>query len=260
VDIISESTERGVVERRFDLKVADEVVPGIIWTPEGTTEPRPLILIGHGGTQHKRVANVLGLARRFVRHLGFSAVAIDAPDHGERVTDDEAANVARQRLEGRIASGPGRGTEVSDDEARRWVERAKRGTTDWMATIDALEAEPGLSDGRFGYWGLSMGTLLGVPLVAREPRISAAVLGLAGLGKLAGGSGYEAAARSISIPILFVFQWHDELMSRQSGIDLFDALGSTEKTMHVNPGGHVAIPLFERDSYDDFFRRHLGSG
>ena len=29
--------------------------------------------------------------------------------------------------------------------------------------------------------------------------------------------------------------------------------------MHINPGGHVAIPAFERESYERFFVRHLGS-
>jgi hypothetical protein len=27
--------------------------------------------------------------------------------------------------------------------------------------------------------------------------------------------------------------------------------------MHVNPGGHLGIPLFERDSWERFFTRHL---
>ena len=30
--------------------------------------------------------------------------------------------------------------------------------------------------------------------------------------------------------------------------------------MHVNPGGHVETPLFERDDYEAFFLRHLGKG
>jgi len=47
-------------------------------------------------------------------------------------------------------------------------------------------------------------------------------------------------------------------MTRESGIALFDAIGSEEKTMHINPGGHVGTPLFERDAYDAFFARHLG--
>jgi hypothetical protein len=28
--------------------------------------------------------------------------------------------------------------------------------------------------------------------------------------------------------------------------------------MHVNPGPHVGIPLFERDAAAAFYRRHLG--
>jgi len=28
--------------------------------------------------------------------------------------------------------------------------------------------------------------------------------------------------------------------------------------MHINPGGHVETPLFERDAADAFFKRHLG--
>jgi len=70
---------------------------------------------------------------------------------------------------------------------------------------------------------------------------------------------FEEAARSLDIPILFVFQWHDELMTRESGLALFDAIGSQEKTMHVNPGGHVQMPLFEREAAEAFFVRHLGT-
>ena len=39
---------------------------------------------------------------------------------------------------------------------------------------------------------------------------------------------------------------------------LFDALGSAEKTLHANPGGHFRIPSFEIDSSIRFFARHLG--
>ena len=258
--IASEKSERGVVERRFDLEVEGDVVPGIIWSPEGVDGATPFVLIGHGGTQHKRVPNVLGLARRFVRHLGYSAVAIDAPGHGDRVTDQAAADEARRNLEARIAAGPGQGSvmDMTPEAARAWVERTTRGVADWKATVDDLEAEGLVSDGRIGYWGVSMGTAIGLPFVASEPRVKAAVLGLAGLSNRPGADAYEQAARSLTIPVLFVFQWDDELMSRQSGIDLFDALGSEDKAMHVHPGGHVGTPLYERDAYEAFFRRHLG--
>lgn len=257
MEIVSESSEKGVVERRFDLVVGDETVPGISWTPEAASAPVPTILIGHGGTQHKRVPNVLALGRRVVRHLGFAAVAIDAPGHGDRITDPAAAETARKRLEQRIASGERR-MDLASDEAKAFIERSERGVGEWQATVDAVQAQP-WSDGRFGYWGVSMGTVIGLPFVAAEPRVSCAVLGLAGLGGPMSGSRFEEAARRLTIPILFVFQWDDELMSRESGLALFDAIGSKEKAMHIHPGGHVATPLHERDSYDAFFRRHLSA-
>ena len=270
MDIVSEKAEKGVVERRFDVKacahdgergVDDEVVPGIMWLPDGSPEPRPTILIGHGGTQHKRVPNVLGLARRFVRHLGYNAVAIDAPGHGDRVTDAASADATRARLQQRIAEGAGgasRGMQLSPEEAKAWVERTRRGVIEWKAVVDDI-AESEHSNGKIGYWGVSMGTAIGLPFVAAEPRIDAAVIGLAGLSNRPGADDFERAARSLTIPILFVFQWDDELMTRESGIGLFDAIGSSQKTMHVNPGGHVATPLFERDAYDAFFTRHLSA-
>ena len=35
--------------------------------------------------------------------------------------------------------------------------------------------------------------------------------------------------------------------------------GSTEKTLHANPGSHFRVPPFEIDSSIRFFTRHLGS-
>lgn len=253
MQVLGETTERGVTERRFDLEVDGHVVPGIEWLPEGATGALPTVLIGHGGTQHKRVPNVLSLARRLVRHLGYRAVAIDAPGHGDRITDDAAAEAARTRLEQAIASG--KGMRLTAEDAAAWAERSRRGVAEWQAVVDHLE--PLVDGGRLGYWGVSMGTMIGLPFVAAEPRVRAAVLGLAGLG--GPGRDLEAAARSLAVPVLFLFQWDDELMTRESGIALFDAIGSKEKTLHVNPGGHVAMPGHEIDAVEAFYVRHLGA-
>lgn len=262
MQITSETAEKGVVEQHFTVAAGDEEVPGILWRPDGAGGSRPTVLIGHGGTQHKRAPNVLGLARRFVRHLGYAAVALDAPDHGERVRNPEAADKARANLERRIASGGREGRapgDLSPEEAKAWAARQAKGGEEWRALLDDLGGDTDLGNGPFGYWGLSMGTLIGLPFVASEPRIAAAVLGLAGLGGRLVVRGFEEAARRLSVPVLFVFQWDDELMTRDAGLALFDAIGSSEKTMHVNPGGHVATPLFERDDYEAFFTRHLGT-
>jgi pimeloyl-ACP methyl ester carboxylesterase len=264
MQIVDEAIDKGVVERRFDLEVDGDTVPGLWWLPEAASGPRPTILIGHGGTQHKRVPNVLSLGRRLVRHLGYTAVAIDAPGHGDRITDPDAARAAQRNLQRRIAEGrrsDGAGAPMADDPdaAAAMAARSAKGVREWKAVVDELQKHDVTAEGPVGYWGVSMGTAIGLPFVASEPRISAAVLGLLGLGGRFGGDAFEQAARSLEIPVLFLFQWDDELMSRESGLALFDAIGSVDKSMHVNPGGHVAMPLHERDAVEAFFARTLGT-
>jgi hypothetical protein len=52
-------------------------------------------------------------------------------------------------------------------------------------------------------------------------------------------------------------QWDDEGRERQPTLDLFDAFGSKEKTLHANLGGHAGTPWFEVDGGARFFSRHL---
>jgi dienelactone hydrolase len=248
-----EVIERGVVETSFVFDHDGEKVPGIMWRPEDAHDAGPMVLLGHGGTQHKRTPNILGLARRFVRHLGVSAVALDAPGHGDRIVDKEAFEERRRDLEQRVTSTGGAASAARTSRSFVDVDRA---VAEWSAVLDALEADALVADGRVGYWGVSMGTMIGLPFVAADPRVTCAVLGLMGLGGVVG-ERFETAARRCSIPVLFVFQWDDQLLSRQAGLELFDAIGSVDKAMHVFPGGHIATPLYERDAYDAFFARHL---
>ena len=44
----------------------------------------------------------------------------------------------------------------------------------------------------------------------------------------------------------------------ESGLALFDAFASKEKTLHANAGKHKELPRFEADSATRFFARHLG--
>src|SRR4029077_12223393 len=100
-------------------------------------------------------------------------------------------------------------------------------------------------------------TRYGVPFIASEPRITCAVLGLFGIGPEK--DEFTETAISIQVPLLFLYQLHDELMKPEAGLALFSAFGSKIKTMHINPGPHVGIPLFERDAYEAFYIRHMGS-
>jgi fermentation-respiration switch protein FrsA (DUF1100 family) len=75
---------------------------------------------------------------------------------------------------------------------------------------------------------------------------------------LAGGALLEKLAARITVPVQFGLQWDDELIPRTFGLALFDAIGSSEKTLPVNAGGHADLPRFEVESAARFFERHLG--
>ena len=264
MEIVEEVCERGVVERRVGLKVeSGEIVPGIVWLPEAATGPRPTVILGHGGTVHKRAPEVLGLARRLVRHRGYAAVALDAPEHGDRVTDKEAARARRRSVQARIDRGAGTGLPVAvpANLADGFASRMATHVGELSTLVDDL-VSTGFSDDRLGYWGLSMGTGIGLRFVASQPPHQGRRARSGRLGCRYGQASRVRDRRPAPLrradPVLL--QWDDELIARDPGLALFDAIGSNDKTLHVNPGGHVQVPVFENDSAESFFVRHLGEG
>jgi pimeloyl-ACP methyl ester carboxylesterase len=247
----SETMADGVVERLFELEVAGELVPGVIWTGSAPDGKQPLVLMGHGGSQHKKFPGLVNRAYRYVSALGFAVAAIDAPGHGDRIRTQESSQFAAE-LNRRLTEG----LPVAELVVREMGRVAIQAIPEWQATLDALQGLDFIgADGAVGYWGLSMGGAIGIPLVANEPRIKAAVLGLAGL--LPGSEALAQAARRIKIPIEFVLQWDDELVSREASLALFEAFSSQEKTLHANPGGHGRVSQLEVESWERFFARHL---
>ena len=99
------------------------------------------------------------------------------------------------------------------------------------------------SDTGARFWGMSMGAAIGIPLVAAEPRIRTAVFGLVGASPH-----LTRAAPQVTVPLRFLLQWDDQLVTRDSGLTLFDTFGSRQKTLHANPGGHGEVPESEMDS------------
>jgi dienelactone hydrolase len=231
-------TSKGVTERDFSVACEDRIVPGVLWTPESANVPAPLVLIGHGGNGHKREDHLVALARRLVRHNAIAAVTIDGPAHGDREPEEAKGESFAERRKRFM------GDRITD----KMVE-------DWKATLDALQKLPEIGIGRVGYWGLSMGTMFGLPLVAAEPRIEVAVLGL--MGPLGSDQRLRNDAPKITCPVLFLQQWDDELIPRESSSELFGALASEEKSLHANPGPHSAVPRDEFLDTQSFLAAHL---
>jgi dienelactone hydrolase len=239
----SETSCGGVFEQLFTLGE----IPAVLWTPEGAAGTRPLILMGHGGGQHKKEPGIVDRARRFVAECGFAVVAVDVPSHGERPEHEEFTRIATEHR-ARVDAGEELAPLIASFQALV----ARQVVPEWQVVLDAVQKLSHVGTGKVGYWGVSLGCGIGVPFVAAEPRVRAAVLGLGGAEASA-----ETAAR-ITVPVEFLVQWDDERVPRTQSLALFDAFASTEKTLHANPGRHADLPRFETDSSLRFFARHLG--
>ncbi len=230
-------TGGGARQRRFDIDLGDHLVPGLLWTPAEGEGPWPLVLMGHGGSGSKREPHIVALGRRLAREHGIAAAAIDGPVHGDRRTDTDAPPAL-----------------VLVEFAQLWANDGDAMTdamvADWQATLDALTALGEVRSDAIGWWGVSMGAITGVPVVAADARVRAAVLGLMGT------TGptrvrIEQDAPSIRCPVLFLVQSDDAMFPRESALALFDTLGSPDKRLHLHPGGHGDVPgeAFEESAH-----------
>lgn len=241
-------SEGGVTERRFDLARESGTVPGILWTPMEHERPLSLILMGHGGSGHKRADRQLMLGRRFAAVSQMAAVAIDGPFHGDRVTE----KVDRRQYQAMMAAAG--------------VDKVTDGMVDdWRATLDALSQLEAIAADRIAYIGFSMGTRFGLPYVAAAgERLRCAVLGKNGMRHASAmhaavnmAPRFEQDAPKITVPVLFHVQWDDELFPRDGQFELFDMIGTPDKRLIAFPGPHSAAAPEAVQAWCEFLMHHL---
>lgn len=223
----------------FRLAGRDRDVTGALWLPDSTTADTPVVLCGHGASGDRFQAPIPHLARRFVGECGFAVLAIDGPVHGLRQV------------------GPG-GRVALAEEMRRpsFIDDMVR---DWRLALTAIREEKSIGGGRLGYFGLSMGTIFGLPLLASGLEFTAAAIGLCGASGAARAIADRllADAATVRHPVLFLMQLEDELFDRDGYLRLFDAIGTEDKRLHANPGLHPEVPAEEVDFTFEFLSRRL---
>jgi hypothetical protein len=230
----------GVLEREFTLGE----IPGILWTP--ASAPAPLILLGHPPLGLRKMYPRLVDRARHSAAEGFATATIELPGSGDRPRWP-AAEQARADLRRAMEAGEPVGDELVDALILPLVDKA---VPEWRAALDALLSLPEIG-GPVGYSGGVIS--IGVRLAVVEPRIAAA-------GFFAGSFVPRAMfeeARRVTIPLHVLLQWDDEGNDRQAALDLFDAFGSEEKSLHASMGGHTGVPRFAGDVATQFFIRHL---
>ena len=230
-------------ERAFSVNRAGLSIPGIFWQPEAKDGPTPLVLMGHGGSGHKRNDRMVMLGELFSSTYGWCAAAIDGPVHGERGPVTQSSDPAYIELWRRTSP-------VQDM------------VDDWKAVLDALSALDQVDAARVGYWGVSMGTMFGLPFVANEDRVKVAMLGKAGMtGSSVTRSNiaphFEKFAPLVTQPVLFTMQWDDERFDRAGQLDLYDRIASVDKRLHAYPGLHADNGPESFDVQAAFLKRYL---
>ncbi|MCC6765831.1 MAG: alpha/beta fold hydrolase [Deltaproteobacteria bacterium] len=158
---VDERVEGDVRVRRVRYAGAGGIrVPAILWQPANATASAPAVVLQHGANTSKEDYYIQAPARRWAKH-GWTVFAIDLAEHGERATATPGDPLVRRRLIGKPA----------------FVEQS---VGDLAAGIDVLTAAPGVDAARIGYVGFSLGGMLGTVFAAREPRIAAAAIVIAG--------------------------------------------------------------------------------
>lgn len=233
-----------VLQREFTLGE----IPGILWTPASASAsaPVPLILLGHPPLGLRRMYPRLVARARHSAAAGFATATIELPGSGDRPRRP-AAEQARADLRRAMAGGEPVSDEIVDALVLPLVEKS---APEWQDLLDVLLPLPGIG-GPVGYSGGVIS--LGIRLAVVEPRIAAAGLFA---GSFVPRAMFEEA-QQVTIPLHVLLQWDDEGNDRQAALDLFDAFGSEEKSLHANMGGHTGVPQFAGEDVARFFARHL---
>ena len=209
-----------VREVRFSVEIAGERVPGIVCLPAEWAERMPLVLMQHPGMGSKDDYFVRDIAMAWARR-GWACGGIDAPLHGERADHNPMALFR---------------------EPERYPALRAQFANEVSATIDALSAALPIDVGRIGFVGYSLGSMLGIPAVARDGRFKVAAFCLVGEGGIVGSaSGPDSdVAKLGNVAVRVVAKTDDELIPRAATEALFAALPG-EKDIVWLAGGHFQI-------------------
>ena len=151
--------------------IAGDRVPGDLYLPKGKSGRLPAVLVQHGIGDKKQSEYIVATCR-LLGEQGVVALAIDAPDRGER------------RVDGKKSAS------IFDQNAvHAWF---RQHCGDYSRAFDFLATRSEVDPGRFGYIGFSWGAITGITYAAHDARVKA-LASIGGGGNLVGYLGLPAA-------------------------------------------------------------------
>lgn len=140
--------------------VHDKTVTGLLTIPEGGTESFPVIILMHGKGDRKTV-DYIEAGHEFFRKSGYAVLRLDIDDHGDRLKDDYDFSLV--------------------GDFRYWTRDLVSQTVfDLRRAIDFIETREDVDSQRVGYYGISLGGIIGTLFCAVDDRVKVPVIVLAG--------------------------------------------------------------------------------
>lgn len=140
--------------------VNDKKVTGLLSIPKNASGPLPVIILIHGLGDHKTV-DYVSFGNDFFLKNGYAVIRIDISNHGDRKGD-----VFEFDLTGTY---------------KYWTRNVISQTVfDLRRTVDFIESRKELDSKRIGYYGISLGGIIGTIFCGVEDRIKVPVIALAG--------------------------------------------------------------------------------
>ena len=140
--------------------IHDKRVTGLLSVPQGADKPIPVILLLHGLGDRKTVDYIEAGHKYFVE-AGYAVFRIDIDNHGDRKKYDYKFNLT--------------------DGYRYWTRDLIAQTVfDLRRSIDFLATRPEVDIERIGYYGISLGGVIGTIFCGVDARVKVPVIALAG--------------------------------------------------------------------------------
>ena len=143
--------------------IAGDRVPGHLYLPKTSSGRRSAVLVQHGIGDKKRATYIVATCERLAA-LGVIALAIDAPNRGDRAAKDQ----------------PGISF-LNPASVQKWFQQH---CGDYSRALDYLATRADVDPERLGYVGFSWGAITGITFAAHDERVR--VMTSIGGGSLAG--------------------------------------------------------------------------
>ena len=142
--------------------VHNQKVTALLTVPKESSEPYPVIILMHGAGDRKTVDYVESGNNYFLKS-GYAVLRLDIANHGDRFVDDYDFSFT--------------------DGYRYWTRDIVIQTVfDLRRAVDFIQTRNELDADRIGYYGISLGGIIGTIFCGVEPRVKVPVIALGGGG------------------------------------------------------------------------------